>query len=311
MAIVDKRDTVHLTQAVIDSFATTQDERLREILVALTSYLHDFVCEVRPSIEEWEYAIDFLTRTGQKCDDLRQEFILLSDVLGISMLTEILNDSETPDATDSTVLGPFHVVESPQREFGDEISSNSAGQRCVVTGRVTGPNGESLVGASIDVWHANMDGFYDVQQPEVQGIGNGRGKFRTDAEGRFCFKTVVPSFYPIPTDGPVGELLTATSRHPYRPAHIHFQVELAGYETLTTHIFIKGSPYIDSDAVFAVKESLIESFDEIDDAERAAEYRVGNPFRIAQFDIVLAAADSATDSATTGAEPAVDEGPRW
>ncbi|MFD3456470.1 intradiol ring-cleavage dioxygenase [Streptomyces sp. NPDC058691] len=282
------------TPAVVESFAGTPDPRLREILGSLTRHLHDFIREVEPTMEEWERGVDFLTRTGQKCDDTRQEFILLSDVLGVSMLVETINQRKAARAagepvTDSTVLGPFHMVDSPERAFGDSIDMVGTGQPCVVTGRVLSVDGTPLAGAAVDVWQADDQGFYDVQQPGAQPQGNGRGLFTTDEEGRFRFRTVVPAHYPIPTDGPVGELLGATRRHPYRPAHIHFIAGHAGFQPVTTHIFVEDSPYLDSDAVFAVKKSLVQTFTEVDDAGLAAEYGVRAPFRLADFDIVLRA----------------------
>ncbi|GAA0907675.1 intradiol ring-cleavage dioxygenase [Pseudonocardia zijingensis] len=275
------------TAAVVDSFAGAADPRLREILQELVPHLHDFVRNVKLTLPEWEAAIRFLTEVGQKCDENRQEFILLSDVLGISMLVETINGQES--GTESTVLGPFHVVDSPERENGDTIDLIGGQPPCVVTGRVLGTDGTPLPGATVDVWQCSADGFYDVQQPDVQPPGNGRGLFRTDAEGAFAFRTVLPSHYPIPTDGPVGRMLQATGRHPYRPAHIHFIAAAPGFRTLTTHIFVAGSPHLDSDAVFAVKKSLIADFAEVDDAERARRHGVGNPFRAASVDLVLEA----------------------
>jgi protocatechuate 3,4-dioxygenase beta subunit len=271
--------------AVVESFAGTPDARLRSILESLVTHLHGFVRDVRPTIGEWEQAIDFLTATGQMCTDTRQEFILLSDVLGVSMLVETINESV--GATDSTVLGPFHVVESPPRSLGDSIDLVGTGTPCVVTGRVVSVSGSPLPGALIDVWQANDQGFYDVQQPGVQPLTNGRGLFTADGDGAFWFRTIVPSYYPIPTDGPVGVLLGATRRHPNRPAHIHFIVEASGYRPLTTHIFVAGSPYIESDAVFAVKKSLITDFGEVNDPAEAEQYGVSAPFRHADFNIVL------------------------
>ena len=214
--------TTAVTEAVVDSMSGTADPRLRELLTALTRHLHAFVRETEPTMEEWERAIGFLTATGQTCTDTRQEFILLSDVLGVSMLVETLNGHRDPGATESTVLGPFHMTESPVRELGADIDLVGAGEPCVVSGRVLDRDGTPLPGAVLDVWQADAEGFYDVQQPDVQPPGNGRGLFTADAEGRFWFRTCVPSPYPIPTDGPVGDLLRATGRHPYRPAHIHF-----------------------------------------------------------------------------------------
>jgi hydroxyquinol 1,2-dioxygenase len=275
------------TDAVVASFAGTADPRLREILTSLVAHLHDFVREVEPTMREWERAIDFLTATGQMCDDQRQEFILLSDVLGVSMLVETINHRKATTATESTVLGPFHVVESPRRDLGDSIDLVGEGQPCVVTGRVLSLDGTPLADALVDVWQASDQGYYDVQEPDVQPLGNGRGLFTTAADGRFWFRTVVPSHYPIPTDGPVGRLLTGTNRHPYRPAHIHFIAGAEGHTPVTTHIFVAGSPYLDSDAVFAVKQRLIQEFVEVDDPGQAAGYGVRAPFRHAHFDIVL------------------------
>ena len=275
------------TGAVVASFAGTADPRLRELLDSLVRHLHGFVREVEPTFEEWERAIGFLTATGQRCDDTRQEFILLSDVLGVTMLVDAINHRKASAATESTVLGPFHMVASPPRELGDSIDLVATGQPCVVTGRVVSLDGTPLPGARVDVWQADDHGFYDVQQPGVQPSGNGRGLFACDGEGRFWFRTVTPSAYPIPTDGPVGDLLTATGRHPYRPAHIHFIVAAGGHLPVTTHAFVAGSPYLDSDAVFAVKQSLVRDFAEVDDPDEAARYGVEPPFRHAHFEIVL------------------------
>ena len=275
------------TGAVVASFAGAADPRLREILGSLVRHLHGFVREVEPSFAEWEQAVGFLTATGQKCDDTRQEFILLSDVLGVTMLVDAINHRKASEATESTVLGPFHQVESPRRELGDTIDLVAGGEPCVVTGRVAGLDGTPLAAATVDVWQADDHGFYDVQQPGTQPQGNGRGLFTCDGDGRFWFRTVTPSPYPIPADGPVGALLGATGRHPYRPAHIHFIVAAGGHLPVTTHVFVAGSPYLDSDAVFAVKQSLVRDFTVVDDPGQAAAYGVEAPFRHVNFDVVL------------------------
>jgi hydroxyquinol 1,2-dioxygenase len=264
--------------AVVESFAATADPRLRELLSSLVRHLHAFVRDTEPTIAEWERAIDFLTATGQKCDRERQEFILLSDVLGISMLVETINNRTAAAATESTVLGPFHMVVSPRRALGDSIDLVGTGPQCVLEGRVVSADGTPLPGAELDVWQANDQGFYDVQQPDVQPPGNGRGLFTAGQDGAYWFRTIVPTYYPIPTDGPVGTLLEATKRHPYRPAHVHFIVTAPGHRPLTTHIFVAGSPYIESDAVFAVKKSLITEFTPAGDPDQPAR---------AHFDIVL------------------------
>ncbi|MGW3407766.1 intradiol ring-cleavage dioxygenase [Streptomyces sp. NPDC000888] len=279
--------TADLTGEVVDSLQRTADPRLRELLSALTRHLHAFVRETEPTMEEWERAIGFLTATGQMCTDTRQEFILLSDVLGVSMLVETINGRRDPGATESTVLGPFHMTESPVRELGANIDLVGTGEPCVVSGRVLSADGTPIPGAVLDVWQADPEGYYDVQRPDVQPAGNGRGLFTADAEGRFWFRSCVPSPYPIPTDGPVGELLKAADRHPYRPAHIHFIAEAEGHTPVTTHIFVAGSEYLDSDAVFAVKQSLIQDFADTDDPSLAREFGVPNPFRHARFDLVL------------------------
>ena len=264
--------------AVVESFANTQDPRLRQLLTSLVRHLHAFVRDIEPTIAEWQRAIEFLTATGQKCDDQRQEFILLSDVLGLSMLVETMNNRTTGGATESTVLGPFHPAASPRRQLGDSIDLVGTGPPCVVTGRVLSVGGTPLPGAEIDVWQADDHGFYDVQQPDIQPQANGRGLFTADTDGAFWFRTVLPCHYPIPTDGPVGTLLLATKRHPYRPAHIHFIATAPGHRPVTTHIFVAGSAYIESDAVFAVKKSLITEFIIADDPDEPAR---------AYFDIVL------------------------
>jgi hydroxyquinol 1,2-dioxygenase len=284
--------------AVVASFADTPDPRLREVMDSLVRHLHGFLRETRPSIAEWERAIGFLTAIGQKCDDHRQEFILFSDVLGASMLVETMEAARQAGgasgatgndaaATDSTVLGPFHVVASPERALGDTIDLIGTGEACLIEGTVTGPDGAPIPGAQLDIWQADDHGFYDVQVPDDQPLGNGRGLFTADDEGRYWFRSIVPAHYPIPTDGPVGALLTATKRHPYRPAHVHFIVSAPGFVPVTTHVFVAGSPYLDSDAVFAVKQSLVRDFAPSDDPDTAARLGLPNPFRRARFDVVL------------------------
>ncbi len=284
-------------EVVAASFADTADPRLKQIMTSLVQHLHAFVKDVELTEEEWGFAIDFLTRTGHMSNEVRQEFILLSDVLGVSMLVETINHRTGGTSTESTVLGPFHMTESPVRELGDDINMDGKGIPCLVSGRVTGPDGEPLAGAVVDVWQTNEDGFYDVQQPDVQPPGNHRGLFTADEEGRYWFRSVVPRFYPIPDDGPVGQLLAATGRHPNRPAHLHFIVAAEGYRPVTTHVFVADSPYLDSDAVFGVKESLVRDVPEVDDPARAAEVGLANPFRTLTFDLSLLRADQAPRAA--------------
>jgi hydroxyquinol 1,2-dioxygenase len=216
------------------------------------------VRDVDLSMDEWMAAIQFLTRTGQISDDKRQEFILLSDTLGISMLVDAINHRMPQGATETTVLGPFYVQNPPELASGADISGDERGTPMHVTAEVAAPDGTPLADATVDVWQSDEDGFYDVQKPGLDHADL-RARFRTDARGRVSFWTIVPKFYPIPDDGPVGDMLAATARHPYRPAHIHFMIAAPGYETLVTHLFIEDDPYLDSDAVFGVKQSLIVS----------------------------------------------------
>jgi protocatechuate 3,4-dioxygenase beta subunit len=280
-----------LTGEVLASWQDTSDPRLREILKSLTGHLHAFLEEVEPTQQEWRRGIDYLTATGQLCDGTRQEFILLSDVLGVSMLVDEINHRQPAGATESTVLGPFHVVDSPVRALGDDISLDGVGTPCVVAGRVLDLAGDPVPGALVDVWQANGDGFYDVQQPGVQPELNLRGLFTADGQGRYWFRTVVPRHYPIPDDGPVGDLLAATGRHPNRPAHVHVIAGAQGFSPVTTHVFVEGSPYLDSDAVFGVKPSLVRAVRTETDADLAASYGVAAPFALLEFDLVLAPAD--------------------
>jgi protocatechuate 3,4-dioxygenase beta subunit len=284
---------------VAASFDRTADPRLRQIMVSLVEHLHGFISDVGLTGTEWETAIRFLTETGRTCTDTRQEFILLSDVLGASMLVETINNRADGGVTSSTVEGPFHLVASPPRELGATIAEDGQGEPCLVTGSVADPDDRPVPGAIVDVWQADDDGFYDVQRPGLQPEGNLRGLFTADDDGRFWFRTVVPRFYPIPEDGPVGALLRATSRHPYRPAHIHVEVAAPGMRTVTTHVFVDGTPYLTSDAVFGVKDDLVREFPVVDDAERAAEVGLRNPFRTVRFDVVLGP-DAAGRAGTTG-----------
>ena len=256
-------------EQVLARLAPDVDPRFREVIGSAVHHLHAFVKEVEPTMAEWEQAIGFLTATGQICDDKRQEWILASDTLGVSMLVDAINHRRPGGATENTVLGPFHVSGAPERENGASICLDGKGKPCIVRGRVLDEDGNPIPGAKIDVWQTNDDGFYDVQQPGEQPDMNMRGLFTAQADGSYEFTTVKPLPYSIPTDGPVGLLLNAMGRHAMRPAHIHYIVQAPGYETLVTHIFPEGDPYLDSDAVFGVKESLIVPFDDTGDTTRA------------------------------------------
>jgi hydroxyquinol 1,2-dioxygenase len=247
-----------LTAAVIKSFEETPDPRVKFLMEELVKSLHDFVRKTDLNFDEWGYAIDFLTRVGQKCSASRQEFILLSDVLGVSMLVDAVNHREREGATETTVLGPFYVGEHKPMPHGTDISASLTGERMFVQSRVTDLKGKPLAGVAVDVWHADDDGYYDSQKPDYEKQGpSSRARFTTDADGRFFFRTILPCSYPIPTDGPVGGMILQVRRHAYRPAHIHFLVDAPGYEPLVTHVFIEGDKYLDSDVVFGVKNDLV------------------------------------------------------
>jgi hydroxyquinol 1,2-dioxygenase len=242
-----------VTDEVVASFAG--DDRLSEVVRSLVRHLHAFARDVRLTQAEWEAGIAFLTRTGHVTDDRRQEFVLLSDVLGLSMLTVGINAPADPRATESTVFGPFFVEGAPHVEQGGDIASGAKGTPCLVSGRVTDVDGVPVPGARIEVWEADEDGFYDVQYDGDRTAG--RGWLTAGPDGEYRFWSVKPSAYPIPADGPVGDLLAATGRHPMRPAHLHFMVSAPGFRTLITHVFVARDPHLASDAVFGVKDGLV------------------------------------------------------
>jgi catechol 1,2-dioxygenase len=254
---------------VIASLERSEDERLRTLAQSLARHLHAFATEVGLTQREWEQGIRILTETGHITDDRRQEFILWSDTLGLSMLVDALANPLPAGATESTVLGPFYVPGSPQRPYGASIAEEAAGTPAWVHGRVLGVDGEPIGGAELDVWQNGDDRLYAVQRAEGPE-DHLRGRFTTRGDGSYAFLAVRPVPYTIPADGPVGRMLEATGRHPWRPAHVHMIVRASGYRTLTTHIFDRDSEYLDSDAVFAVKPSLLREFvaRDADDPER-------------------------------------------
>jgi catechol 1,2-dioxygenase len=268
--------------------ANAKDARLKAVMEVITRKLHEAVKEIEPTEAEWLQAIMFLTETGHKCTDWRQEFILLSDTLGVSMLVDAINHRKPSGASPSTVLGPFHVAGAPELPMGADICQDHKGAPMRVSGRILDTAGKPVANARLDVWQANDDGFYDVQQQGIQPEFNLRGVFRTGADGRYRFRGVKPKFYPIPDDGPVGKLLAALGRHPYRPAHLHYIIEAEGFERLVTHIFDPDDPYIRSDAVFGVKEELMAEFRWIDDPAEIASAGLDAPFFDVAFDFVLA-----------------------
>jgi protocatechuate 3,4-dioxygenase beta subunit len=274
-----------LTAAVVRSFEETPTPRVKFLMEELVKSLHDFVCKTDLSFDEWGYAIDFLTRVGQKCTPTRQEFILLSDVLGVSMLVDAVNHRQRDGATETTVLGPFYVGEHKPMPHGTDISSKLPGERMFVQSRVTDLKGRPLAGVPVDVWHADDDGFYDSQKPSYETDGpSSRARFITDADGRFFFRTILPCSYPIPTDGPVGEMILQARRHPMRPAHVHFLVNAAGYEPLITHVFIGGDKYLDSDVVFGVKDELIAAIEKRTDAVMPDGKPASEPWHLMTYD---------------------------
>jgi catechol 1,2-dioxygenase len=277
-------------EAVNARIGPSTGPRLRTVMEAAVRHLHSFVKEVEPTHDEWETAIEFLSETGRMCTDWRQEYVLLSDVLGVSMLVETINHRRGGGGTENTVLGPFHVQGAPHYPNGADIRLDERGIPLVVRGQVRDGEGRPIVGAKIDVWQTNEDGFYDVQQPDQQPRWNLRGLFTSDAEGRYGFITARPRFYPIPDDGPVGKLLGALGRHPNRPAHIHFIVTAPGYDQVVTHIFASDCPYLEQDAVFGVKDTLVVDIIPRDDASAAAAFGVTNPFTAIEwnFDLVPA-----------------------
>lgn len=281
-------DERSITAAVRARVGQANDPRIRQIGDALVRHLHDFVREIEPTQEEWSKAIGFLTDTGHMCDANRQEFILLSDALGVSMLVDALNHRLPGGATETTVLGPFYVQEPPEMALGANISPGLEGMPLLVTGSVGAADGSPLAGAAVDVWHSDGDGYYDVQQlDDDHGLAM-RARLRTAQDGAFHFWTIMPAAYPIPDDGPVGQMLAAQGRHPYRPAHVHFMIAAAAHEPLVTHVFVEGDTYLDSDVVFGVKDSLIRPFIEKPAGIAPDGTRIDRPYRHLHYDFVLA-----------------------
>ncbi|MBM3395252.1 MAG: intradiol ring-cleavage dioxygenase [Betaproteobacteria bacterium] len=248
----------NLTEAVLKKLDGATDARFKEVMTSLIKHMHAFIRDVNLTEAEWFTGIQFLTATGQKCDDKRQEFILLSDTTGVSMLVDAINHRAPSGATESTVTGPFYVQGAPELPFGANIAEGVPGEPTYFSGRVLTPDGKPIAGATLDLWSTDGEGWYDVQL-EGQSL-RARGKIKTDAQGRYAFWTVKPVSYAIPTDGPVGKMLLKMGRHPYRPAHTHLMLSAPGYQAVTTHVFVEGDPYLESDAVFGVKNSLVTTF---------------------------------------------------
>jgi hydroxyquinol 1,2-dioxygenase len=278
-----------LTAAVIERLAECDDARFKTVMTSLIRHLHDFVRDVEPTEAEWLTAIRFLTEVGQACTDKRQEFILLSDTLGVSILVDAINHRMPTGAVESTVLGPWYIEGAPELPLGSDISNGVAGEPTFYSGRLLTLDGRPIAGGLLDVWSGDGEGLYDMQMP-----GNSellcRGKFRTDAEGRYWFRSIRPTYYPVPTDGPVGRMLRKMGRHPNRPGHIHMIVSASGYQPVATHLFVAGSPYLDSDAVFAVKDSLIVDFERHEPGVAPTGEVMDTPFYTAEYDFRLAPA---------------------
>jgi hydroxyquinol 1,2-dioxygenase len=278
-----------LTEAVIERLAECDDPRFKTVMTSLIRHLHAFVRDVELTEGEWLTAIRFLTEVGQTCTDKRQEFILLSDTLGVSILVDAINHRMPTGAVESTVLGPWYVAGVPELPLGSDISNGVAGEPTFYSGRLLSLGGEPIEGGLLDVWSGDGEGLYDMQMPGQTEMLC-RGKFRTDAKGRYWFRSIRPTYYPVPTDGPVGKMLGKMGRHPNRPGHIHMIVSAPGHETVVTHLFVAGAPYLDSDAVFAVKDSLIVEFEKHAPGTAPTGEVMDVPFYTAEYDFRLASA---------------------
>ncbi|WP_223533993.1 MULTISPECIES: dioxygenase [unclassified Pseudomonas] len=286
----DKAMESLISQQAVNSFNDAPNARYRQIMQSLVRHLHAFVSEVELTEQEWFEGIGFLTDTGHKCDGLvRQEFILLSDTLGISMLVDAINHRHSAMTTETTVFGPFYIDGMPDREFGENMAF-TAGETALVRGRVVDTHGNALAGAVLDVWQTAENGMYSGQDTE-QPFGNLRGRYRTDADGCFAIRTIVPVAYPIPTDGPVGRMLDAANRHAWRPAHLHFMIDVPGYRKLVTHLFNHDDPYLASDAVFGVKQSLQVIYEDLNTHDDvSARLGMEVPFKRACYEFVMESA---------------------
>jgi protocatechuate 3,4-dioxygenase beta subunit len=276
-----------LTAAVVARLKDAKDKRFREIMTSAVKHLHAFAREVHLTEEEWFEGIKFLTAVGQKCDDKRQEFILLSDILGLSMMVCALNHKTAPGATEATVLGPFFAHGAKEYAYDGDLREGCTvkGEDTLVSGRVLTTAGKPVPNAVLDIWQAKADGIYDVQ---TGGEFELRGRVKANAKGEFAFKSYKPKFYSVPDDGPVGELLRATGNHKMRPAHMHAVVSAPGHQQVITHVFVDGDPYLDDDAVYAVKNSLVGKYKKVNNAAEAKKLGMSNPFLKLEWDFHLA-----------------------
>lgn len=279
-----------ITQAVLASMEQCHNPRLRTIMTSLVQHLHSFARDVKLTEDEWFSAIKFLTDVGHITDDARQEFILLSDVLGLSTLVTAQNNVKPAGCTEATVFGPFFIEDAPEYPLGADISNGARGEPCFVSGRVMSTDGTPLAGVTVDVWQSDEDGYYDVQRPPTapgEHVHRARGKLTTDSEGRYYFKSILAQPYPIPHDGPVGAMLEALGRHPWRPAHLHYMLSAPGHERLITHVFRDNDQYLDSDAVFGVRSTLISDWVRHDEGTAPDGTTMDRPFHTLKYDFVL------------------------
>lgn len=279
-------DEKSITQAVIDRLADCSDLRFKRVMTALITHVHDFVREVDLTEAEWLTAIEFLTDVGKSCTDRRQEFILLSDTLGVSALVIMLNHPARSGSVESTVQGPFYWEGAPELPCGSNLAVGVKGEPTFYSGRVLSVDGRPLANAVLDIWSGDGEGNYDMQLPDAVGM-KARGKIRTGADGRYWFRSIRPTFYPVPTDGPVGRMLRRMGRHPYRPGHIHMIVSAPAHLPVTTHLFVAGSEYLDSDAVFGMKESLVAQFNRHPPGLGPYGERMDTPFYVVNYDFCL------------------------
>jgi len=279
-------DQASITEGVIARLRECDDPRFVRVMSSLITHLHDFVRDVELTESEWFTAIQFLTDVGKTCTDKRQEFILLSDTLGVSVLVITLNHPALKGTTDSTVLGPFYWEGAPDMPRGSNLAEGVKGEPTFYSGRVLSSDGRPLENAVLDVWSGDGDGNYDMQIPGETAM-KARGRIRTDAEGRYWFRSIKPTFYPVPTDGPVGRMLRKMGRHPNRPGHIHMIVSAPGHFPVTTHLFVAGSEYLDSDAVFGMKESLVANFERHPAGPGPDGTRVDTPFYTVDYEFRL------------------------